>query len=94
MPNEDFAIVCPYFHKALGNIIFCEGFPGDDSILGTECLFKQTFADRKSRNICMKSYCTCFNYTACSLAILNEHKYALRFVKGANKKALDKQCKK
>jgi len=73
MPNDDFIVVCPFYHKALGNDLFCEGISADDNFLLDKSMFKQSFADRKSRNECMLRYCTSFKYKECRLAALNSY---------------------
>ena len=27
MPHEDYLMICPYFHKTLGNTLFCTAVP-------------------------------------------------------------------
>ncbi|MBO5106104.1 MAG: hypothetical protein J6C29_04335 [Clostridia bacterium] len=72
MPNDDFYIICPYYHKARGNELFCEGFSGDKSFLTEECFNKQIFSTRAERNSFIKKYCCGFDYLNCSIAVLNE----------------------
>lgn len=73
MPSDDFYIICPYFHKAKGNNLFCNGFSGDESFLTDECYNKQVFKNRKERNSFIKKYCVGFSYTGCAIAALNEY---------------------
>lgn len=75
MPNDDFAVICPYYHKALGNSLFCEGFSCDGTIPVAETFMKQNFPDRASRNRCMRHYCASFRYPDCRIARLNRAKY-------------------
>ncbi len=72
MPNDDFYIVCPYYYKARGNELFCDGFSGDDSFSTDECFNKQVFSTRAERNSFIKKYCGGFDYLNCSIAVLNE----------------------
>lgn len=71
MPNDDFYIICPYYHKTIGNQLFCEGFSGDDKFSTEECRIKQSFSTRKERNDFIKKYCTGFDYLRCSIATVN-----------------------
>jgi hypothetical protein len=71
MPNDPFYIVCPYYYKVIGNNLFCESFSGDDEFLTDECRIKQSFSNRKQRNDFIKKYCSCFNYSACTIATIN-----------------------
>lgn len=73
MPSDDFYIICPYYHKAKGNNLFCNGFSGDESFLTDECYNKQVFKNRKERNSFIKKYCSKFDYLTCGIAALNEH---------------------
>lgn len=75
MPNDDFAMICPYYHKTLGNALFCQGFSCDDSVSKNDCFFKQIFASRKQRNECFKKYCASFGYPDCRIATLNSAFY-------------------
>ena len=72
MPNDPFYIICPYYHKVIGNNIFCEGFAGDETLNPNECRIKQSFATREERNECVKKYCAGFDYSHCRIAIINE----------------------
>ena len=72
MPNDDFYIVCPYYYKARGNELFCEGFSGDKNFPTDECFNKQVFSNRAQRNEFIKKYCEGFNYLNCAIAIFNE----------------------
>lgn len=72
MPNDDFYIVCPYFHKARGCELFCEGFSGDTNFSTDECFNKQVFSTRTQRNEFIKKYCGGFDYSNCAIAIFNE----------------------
>lgn len=72
MPNDDFYIVCPYYHKANGNNLFCRGFSGDESFLTDDCFIKQVFPTRAERNRFIKKYCVGFEYLNCAIAALNE----------------------
>lgn len=71
MPNDDFAMICPYYHKTLGNTVFCEGFTCDDRIKTENSYFKQCFVTRDERNKCFKNYCASFQYPRCRIAALN-----------------------
>jgi len=71
MPNDDFYIICPYYHKARGNELVCEGFSGDDKFSTDECRIKQIFSSRKARNEFIKKYCTGFDYSHCCIATIN-----------------------
>ena len=71
MPNDNFYIICPYYHKIIGNNLFCEGFSGDDNFLTDECRIKQCFSNREERNGFIKKYCSGFNYSSCAVATLN-----------------------
>ena len=73
MPSDDFYIICPYFHKAKGNNLFCSGFSGDESFETEECFVKQVFINQKERNSFMKKYCSKFDYLGCAIADLNEY---------------------
>lgn len=75
MPHDDFTIVCPFFHKALGNILFCEGISGEEGKTDTVCYAKQCFADKKRRNEFMKKYCADFSFCNCKIAAANEKYY-------------------
>lgn len=72
MPNDDFYIVCPYYHKARGNELFCDSFSGDKSFSIDECHIKQIFSDRAERNLFIKKYCGGFEYLSCAIAAVNE----------------------
>ena len=71
MPNDSFYIICPYYHKTIGNNIFCECFSGDDKFITDECRIKQSFRNKEQRNDFIKKYCGCFDYTGCSIATIN-----------------------
>ena len=73
MPNDDFYIICPYYHKTRGNELFCEGFSGNSGFLTDECFNKQVFATRAERNGFIKKFCGSFDYLHCTIAVLNEH---------------------
>ncbi len=72
MPNDDFAILCPYYYKVLGNDLFCEGMCGDENIPPEKSFFKQCFENRAKRNAYLKRYCSSFRYHDCRMAALNE----------------------
>ena len=72
MPNDEFYIVCPYYHKARGNELFCNGFSGDKAFSTDECHVKQVFSTRTERNAFMKKYCGGFEYSGCAIAVINE----------------------
>ena len=72
MPNDEFYIVCPYYHKARGNELFCNGFSGDNHFLTDECHVKQIFSTRAERNSFIKKYCSGFEYLNCAIAVINE----------------------
>lgn len=73
MPTDDFYIICPYYHKTLGNQIFChcelKNFNEDNAF------FKQIFNTRGERNRCIRCYCSSFGYKECSLAKINQSVY-------------------
>ncbi len=71
MPKDDYAIICPYYHKTIGNSIFCNVFPIDGELSTEDCFYKQIFTDRASRNSCYKKYCASFGYKRCNIAKLN-----------------------
>lgn len=71
MPNDDFAIICPYYHKTLGNTVFCSGFSCNEDIKTEASFIKQCFSDRIERNKCLKDYCASFKYPECRIAVLN-----------------------
>lgn len=71
MPNDPFYIVCPYYHKTIGNSLFCESFSGDDEFKTEGCHIKQSFFNKNERNNFVKKYCSGFNYNNCSIAIIN-----------------------
>lgn len=72
MPHEDFLMICPYFHKTLGNTLFCTAVP---AVSNANCsaYYKQSFEERKARNLWIKNYCASFNYGNCRYAALNKH---------------------
>lgn len=72
MPNDDFYIICPYYYKARGNELFCNGFSGDKSFSTEDCHMKQIFSTRAERNSFMKKYCGSFEYLSCAIAVINE----------------------
>ncbi|MBE6762641.1 MAG: hypothetical protein E7551_10230 [Ruminococcaceae bacterium] len=72
MPNDNFYIVCPYYHKVLGNQLFCNGLSGDKRFSTDECFNKQVFSTRNERNLFIKKYCGGFNYLNCAIAVINE----------------------
>lgn len=71
MPHDDFLIVCPYYHKAMDNTLFCTGIPAANAP-HCEAFYKQCFADRKSRNEWLQNYCASFGYCNCRYAQLNQ----------------------
>lgn len=71
MPNDSFYIICPFYHKLIGNTLFCEGFSGDNNFSTDECRIKQSFASKEERNSFIKKYCSCFDYSGCSIATIN-----------------------
>ena len=71
MPKDDYAIICPYYYKTIGNSIFCNVFPIDGELSTEDCFYKQIFTDRASRNSCYKKYCASFGYKRCNIAKLN-----------------------
>lgn len=71
MPNDPFYIICPYYHKVIGNTIFCDCFSGDDKFLTDECHIKQCFQTREMRNNFIKKYCSGFDFSSCSIARIN-----------------------
>ena len=71
MPNDAFYIICPYYNKTLGKLIFCDGLSADPEIGTESSQIKQTFESRKARNECIKKYCSTFNYCECRIALLN-----------------------
>lgn len=73
MPNDDFYIICPYYHKAKGKVLFCKGFSGDDAFETEDCFIKQVFKTQTERNGFIKKYCVGFSYTGCAIAALNEY---------------------
>lgn len=72
MPNDDYYIICPYYYKTMGNMLFCEAFSADERISTSASYIKQCFKDRKKRNECMKKYCASFKYVQCRIALVNE----------------------
>ena len=72
MPNDAYYIVCPYYGKTLGNMIFCSAFSADPEIKTNEAVFKQVFESRDERNKCIEKYCSGFNYRDCRIATLND----------------------
>lgn len=71
MPNDAFYIICPYYHKVMGNNLFCECFSGDNNYSTEECRIKQSFSSRKQRNEFINKYCSGFEYMNCSIAAIN-----------------------
>lgn len=71
MPNDLFYIICPFYHKVIGNNLFCEGFSGDNNFSTDECRIKQSFSSKEDRNNFIKKYCSGFNYGGCSIASIN-----------------------
>ncbi len=72
MPNDDFIMICPYYHKTIGNSVFCSGLSACEEFPAEEKFCKQVFADRKIRNDCIKRYCASFNYRFCRIAQIND----------------------
>lgn len=72
MPNDIYAMVCPYYHKTIGNAIFCEGICADGELNVSESFIKQVFANSKERNACYVKYCAGFRYPECIIARINE----------------------
>ncbi len=75
MPHDDLVIICPYYHKTLGDVMFCEGFSAFPDANTAKCYFKQEFKDKKSRTSCLEKYCTTFKYSNCRFAAINEAIY-------------------
>lgn len=73
MPNDAYYIVCPYYGKTLGNMIFCSAFSADQKIKTNEAVFKQVFESRDERNKCIEKYCSVFDYHNCRIATLNDY---------------------
>jgi len=71
MPNDSFYIICPYYHKVMGNSLFCESFSGDSTFSTDECRIKQSFLNKKDRNTFIKKYCCGFDFMSCSIAAIN-----------------------
>ena len=78
MPNDDYTIVCPYYHKVMGDMIFCETLSCNEDMWVKESFIKQKFKDRGRRNICLRRYCGSFNYSECRIAALNYLLYESR----------------
>lgn len=72
MPHDDITIICPYYHKTLGDIMFCEGFAAFNDAETVGCFFKQEFKSKESRATCLEKYCTTFKYNNCRFAALND----------------------
>lgn len=75
MPHEDFLMICPYFHKTLGNTLFCTAVP---AVSDSPCtaFHKQNFEERNARNLWIKNYCASFNYGSCRYAVLNKYLFS------------------
>lgn len=78
MPNDDFTIICPYYYKAIGKEIFCEGISGDPNIPIEKSQIKQSFIDRQSRNDCLREYCASFRFPNCRIAAMQEAFYGTK----------------
>lgn len=72
MPNDEFLFICPYYHKTIGNNLFCRGFSADNFLSVNESFVKQCFENHQKRNECIKRYCASFRYPDCRIAAINE----------------------
>lgn len=72
MPTDSYYIICPYYHKTLGNNLFCEGVAGDNHHNLDECKIKQCFSSRAERNNFIEKYCSGFDYLNCRIALINQ----------------------
>ena len=72
MPHEDYLMICPYFHKTLGNTLFCTAVPAANKE-NCAAYYKQCFTSRVDRNRWLQQYCGAFNYCDCRYAVLNKY---------------------
>ena len=79
MPHEDYLMICPYFHKTLGNTLFCTAVPAAEKT-GCTAFYKQCFETRDERNRWLHRYCGAFNYGSCRYAVLNKYLFEQRIL--------------
>lgn len=69
MPNESYIFVCPFFHKTLGNNLYCESFYNDSEL--PTIYNRLDFATRIEQRKYIKRYCSTYDYFHCKIAATN-----------------------